>query len=207
VSPRGSGRSTPTHGAGPDRAEAMGRRLERTARRLGIPESGQALVLDAFLVAMEPRRSRITADHHPDYLHPARTALILMDDTGLANAELLAAALFVETRDPELAAPERAISRVSPTVAGLVARVPVPSAQDETLLESLLALEPGLAAVALAERLDHARHLHLRDRADWGDYHALTCDVYAPVAARIDPALASRIGWWCDTFRRRFLDP
>jgi (p)ppGpp synthase/HD superfamily hydrolase len=185
----------------------MGRRLGRTARRLGIPESGQALVLDAFRVAMEPRRSRITEDHHPDYLHPARTALILMDDTGLANAELLAVALFVETRDPELAAPERAISRVSPMVAGLVARVPAPSSQGETLLESLLALGPGLAAVALAERLDHARHLHLRDRAEWGDYHALTSEVYAPVAARTDPALASRIGWWCDTFRRRFLDP
>ena len=131
----------------PDRAEAMGRRLARTARRLGIEPAGEALVLAAFRTAMEPRRARITEDHHPDYLHPARTALILMDDTGESDPVTLAAALFVETRDPTLAAPRDAMTAVSAAAADLAAAVPVPD-REERLLESLLAGPDAASRVA-----------------------------------------------------------
>ncbi|MGK7311171.1 MAG: hypothetical protein ACN0LA_02945 [Candidatus Longimicrobiales bacterium M2_2A_002] len=190
---------------GPDRAEAMGRRLARTARRLGMDEDGQALVLDAFRVAMEPRRSRIDEDHHPDYLHPARTALILMDDTREADPVTLAAALFTETRDPTLTAPADDLRRVSPEAARLAAEVPVP-ARTERLLEALLALPEPAARVAAAERLDHARHLHIRPREEWAGVHATTRDAYVPVTRRVDPILAARLDWWCDMFERRFLE-
>lgn len=194
----------PTHGQ-PDRAEAMGRRLARTADRLGMATDQRDLVVRAFRVAMEPRRARIREDHHPDYLHPARTALILMDDARLADAHVLATAAFLETRSPVLRVPDREVERVSEEVADRLTRIPRPEREGDRLLEALLGLDPDLAAVAVAERLDHARHLHLRPREEWRDYHATTCGTYAPVASRTHAALASRLEWWCATFRRRFL--
>ena len=183
----------------------MGRRLARTARRLGMGAEGQALVLDAFRVAMEPRRARIDEDHHPDYLHPARTALILMDDTGETNPITLATALFTETRDPSLAASPDATRRVSPDAAALAAEIPAPGGSDR-LLETLLALPEAAVRVAAAERLDHARHLHLRPREEWEPYHATTREAYVPVAHRAAQPLAARLEWWCDMFGRRFLE-
>ena len=187
------------------RAEAMGRRLARTADRLGIDEEGRALILDAFRLAMGPRLERIHEDHHPDYLHPARTALILMDDTREADPVTLAAAIYVETRDPTLAAPADAMRRVSPEAATLAAEVPVPE-RTPRLLETLLALPDTALRIAAAERLDHARHLHLRPEDEWAGVHAATREAYVPVTRRVDTTLASRLEWWCDMFERRFLD-
>ncbi len=189
----------------PHRAEAMARRLARTARRLGLDAAGAELVLRAYRAAMEPRLDRIREDHHPDYLHPARTALILMDDAGVADPRLLAAALLTETRDPSLAATPETIAALDPDVATLVDRVPLPGNEAERLMETLLALPPGPIRLAAAERLDHARHLHLRDRAEWDPYHSVTLEVYAPVTARVDATLGARLDWWCDMFARRFL--
>lgn len=184
----------------------MARRIARTAQRLGVPPDGEALLLQAFHAAMEPRRARLDDDHHPDYLHPARTALILMDDVRQSDPLVLATAVLVETRDPSLSADARAVERVSPAVAAELARIPVPQREGESLLETLLILPPAPALVAAAERLDHARHLHLREREEWGPYHATTCGVYAPVAGRVHEELGQRLEWWCSSFRRRFLD-
>ena len=186
------------------RAEAMGRRLARAADRLGIDTDGRALILDAFRLAMGPRLERIHEDHDPDYLHPARTALILMDDTGEADPVTLAAALDVETRDPTLAAPADGMHRVSPEAATLAAEVPVPD-RTPRLLEALLALPDAAIRVAAAERLDHVRHLHLRPESEWREAHAMTREAYVPVARRVDSTLAARLEWWCDMFERRFL--
>lgn len=188
------------------RAEAMARRLKRTAYRLGVDVAGRELLDLAFRTAMEPRRERIRDDHHPDYLHPARTALILMDDCRVASADVLTVALLAETRDRSLAAPADAVERISPAAAAAVARLPIPALEEDRLLELLLGLAPEEAVVAAAERLDHARHLHLRDRAEWAGYHATTCSMYAPVAARADHRLARRLESWCSIFRRRFLE-
>jgi hypothetical protein len=190
---------------GADRAEAMARRLDRTAARLGMDPDGRALVRDAFRTAMAPRRARIAEDHHPDYLHPARTALILMDDTGEAEPVTLTAALLVETRDPSLAPDPETARRLSPDAARIAAAVPVPSRTGH-LLEALLALPAPASRVAAAERLDHARHLHLRPRSEWEDWYVTTREAYVPAAARTDATLAARLEWWCDMFRRRFLD-
>lgn len=160
---------------------------------------------DAFRAAMEPRMSRIEDDHHPDYLHPARTALILTDDCRVADVVTLVAAILAETRVPELAVPAATAHRLDPEAAAILAAVPAPHEQGDRLLESLLALSPETSLVACAERLDHARHLHLRPRDEWEDYHAATCAAYAPVAGRTHPRLGERLDGWCSLFRRRFL--
>ena len=182
----------------------MARRLARTAGRLGMDGPGRQLLLEAFRLAMGPRRERIAEDHHPDYLHPARTALILMDDTGERDPVVLAAAAFIETRDPSLAAGAEARRDVSPEAARLADEVPIPARTDR-LLEALLALRPAALRLAAAERLDHARHLHVRDRGEWDRWHADTRDAYAPATRRVDGTLAARLDWWCDMFARRFL--
>lgn len=188
-----------------DRAEAMARRLARTAVRLGVGAEGVALLVDAFRAAMVPRRARIQEDHHPDYLHPARTALILMDDARIADSDALVVALLLESRDPDLALSAAAAVQVDARAAAKVAAIPVPGEADETLVERLLLLPEDLARVAVAERLDLARHLHLRERSEWAEYHAVTCGAYAPMAERVDAALFARIGWWCEMFLGRFL--
>jgi (p)ppGpp synthase/HD superfamily hydrolase len=183
----------------------MARRLLRTAGRLGVDAAGQELLGQAFEVGMGPRFARGLDDHHPDYLHPARTALILMDDARVDRAVPLAAALVVETRDPTLRPGPAGLASLGPAVVALAEAVPAGSETD-TLMERLVTAEEPARLVALAERLDHARHLHLRERDEWAAYHATTCEVYAPVARRTNAALAGRLAWWCATFRQRFLE-
>lgn len=165
----------------------------------------RSLLGDAFRAAMERRMTRIEDDHHPDYLHPARTALILIDDCRVGDVATLVAAILAETRAPELAVPAATAHRLDPEAAAILAAVPAPHDQGDRLLESLLALSPETSLVACAERLDHARHLHLRPRDEWEDYHAATCAAYAPVAGRTHPRLGERLDGWCSIFRRRFL--
>jgi hypothetical protein len=190
---------------GRGRAEAMGRRISRTAGRLGVDSAGLDFLRRAFEIGMAPRFDRAFDDHHPDYLHPARTALILMDDARIDDTVTLATALVTETRDPTLRPEPRALVEI-PRVADLLAGVPDPAA-DETLAEALLGAPRGACMVALAERLDHARHLHLRERPEWGPYHELTRRIYAPIADRTHPTLGGRLAWWCATFEERFLAP
>src|SRR5690606_2415769 len=83
--------------------------------------------------------------------------------------------------------------------------VPLPALAGDELLERLLAAGHDARLVALAERLDHARHLHLRPAAGWRAFHTLACETYLPVALRTDPTLARRFRWWCGQFERRYL--
>lgn len=190
---------------GGERAEAMARRLDRTARRLGLAAADRTLLIDAFRVVMAPRMARLADDHDPDYLHPARTALILTDDCRIADVATLVAALLAETRVPDVAVPAASARRLDPAAAAIVAAVPAPDVEGDRLLESLLAASPETRFVACAERLDHARHLHLRPRDEWEPYHGITCAAYAPVAGRTHPRLGQRLDWWCSIFRGRFL--
>jgi (p)ppGpp synthase/HD superfamily hydrolase len=187
------------------RAEAMVRRVLRTADRLGLNEQGRALLQRAFDLGMAPRLALDLDDHHPDYLHPSRTALILMVDGKIADPVILAAALVTDTRDQAFQIDVEALRGIDPAVARLASEIPDPDRAGDTLLESLVAGSFEAAVVAVAERLDHARHLHLRDAGEWSAYHATTCAVYAPLARRTDPVLAGRMEWWCTTFQQRFL--
>ncbi|HSH46600.1 MAG TPA: hypothetical protein VK966_12220 [Longimicrobiales bacterium] len=181
------------------RATAMAARVQETAERVGVNSRGRELMAEAFALAIR-HRSHLHDHHHPDFLHTARTALVLMDDAGEADPRILAAALVLETRDPALVLPEDGLRALG--LANLVEGIPTPGRTPE-LLEALLALPRDQARLAVAERLDHARHLHLRDRAEWAGEHALCCQAYAPLAGRLDPVLERRFAWWCRTFARR----
>lgn len=186
------------------RADAMAARIRDTAERLGVHSAGRALIAAALDAAMAPRARAGLDDHHPDYLHPARTALILMDDAAVADARILAAAVITETRDPALRPDPADVARLPEPVRAVTAAVPDP-AEPERVLERLVIADPAARIVAVAERLDHARHLHLREPDEWAGYHDLTCTAYAPAAARAHPVLDRRLAWWCRTFGKRFL--
>lgn len=178
----------------------MAERIGETARSLGIEDGGVHLITSAYALAMEPRRRLLEDDHHWAYLHPARSALILMDDTGERDPTVVAAAALVETEDEHLkVSANRLPSTVGPEVAQLVAAVPPPCGDD--LVEALVVADPAVARMALAERLDQLRHAHLWEDLDRRRRaHAEARSVYLPLAERTHPTLARRYRWWCAMF-------
>lgn len=182
----------------------MGRRLERELRRSGVAEKAIPGVLDAYGQAMEPRIEALD-DHHPDFLHPARTVLVLLLDAGVRDAVLLSAAALWESRHPALAVPVAQVARRAGAAVGrLVEAVPSPE-RGEQLLEDLVASSPDVLLLAVAEWLDHARHLHMAPREEWPSVHAITCNAYAVAARRTGPRLAGRFAFWCRRFAERYL--
>jgi len=201
MSPAGDGRRD----GEPRRSDHMAVRLSRTVRELGGGEDVAAFVGLAHRAAMAPRVRVIEDDHDPDFLHPGRSALVLLLDLGDLRPAVLAAAMSLDSERPELALPVALVREVlGNEVEELVAGVPLPG--DEALAEKLVTADDLVRRVALAERLDHLRHAHL-----WPDperrrrAHARAVAVYAPVAARTHPALARRYAWWCRMFERRHL--
>lgn len=180
------------------RATEMLRRIERQLDRAGITPSDGARIGSRLEAALRHRVRVLGDDEHFDALHPARTLLILLDDCDVTDPDVLEAAASVES--------EHAALRI-PAANGLAARVPAPAEAGDSLLERLVVEDESVRLIALAERLDHARHLHLREPAAWADFHASIGDVYAPVALRTHPRLARRYAWWWRTFRDRFLAP
>jgi (p)ppGpp synthase/HD superfamily hydrolase len=183
----------------------MSARVERTAQTAGVDPSGRDLIGSAITTAMAPRLAAIDDDHDYDYLHPGRTVVVLLDDVGLADPVALAAASLLDTRRDDLEAPDHEISeRVSPVVTAF--RNAVPRSCSDTLLEDLLASEPDVVLVALAERLDQVRHAHL-----WGNLsearaaHEEASDVYLKMAERTHTQLAARYTSWCRAFGERYL--
>lgn len=186
-----------------NRGVAMARSLAGAARVHGLADEGVELVSRAHALAMEPRTRSLDDDHHPAYLHPGRTALILLRDAGTVDPEVLAAAVLVETRDPPLRVEEVRVRKVlGDQVARRVAASPAPGAPD--LAEALVTADRDVRLVALAEHLDHLRHLHVRGPApDWGERLEEVEAVWLPVAERTHARLARRYRHWARTFRRR----
>ena len=187
------------------RSEQMAARVERTAARAGVDCLGRDLIGRAIEAAMSPRLAAIDDDHDPDYLHPGRTVVILLDDVGFADPVALAAACLLDTRRDDLEPSDREVTeQVSPAVTAF--RNVVPRSNSVTLLEDLLASEPDVALVALAERLDQIRHAHL-----WGDLsearaaHQEASEVYLKMAERTHARLAARYTSWCRFFGERYL--
>ena len=183
----------------------MAGRVDQTAAGVGVDRLGRDLIAKAIEAAMSPRLAAIDDDHDPDYLHPGRTAVVLLDDVGLADPVALAAACLLDTRRRELQPSDREVTeQVSPAVTAF--RNSVPRSSSVTLLEDLLASEPDVALVALAERLDQIRHAHL-----WGDpsearaAHEEASEVYLKMAERTHARLAARYASWCRAFGERYL--
>lgn len=188
-----------------DRARRMGQRLTDLGEALGIDRSGRDLISRGYALAMEPRRATLSDDHDPEYLHPGRCAVILMDDLGCIDPATIAAVALLESESPNLAVPPREIEAgLGGDVARLVGGVPLSGAED--LAEQLVVGTEVTRVLALVERLDQVRHAHL-----WPDMerrrrvHAEACSVYLPVAVRTDATLARRYTWWCSMFGQRHL--
>jgi len=183
----------------------MADRVDRTAAGAGVDHLGRDLIRKAIEAAMAPRSAAMADDHDPDYLHPGRTAVVLLDDVGLADPVALAAACLLDTRRDDLELSDREVTeQVSPAVTAF--RNAVPRSSSVTLLEDLLASDPDVALVALAERLDQIRHAHL-----WGDLsearaaHQEASEVYLKMAERTHARLAARYASWCRSFGQRYL--
>lgn len=169
--------------------------------------AGRSLLNRAHALGMEPRMALIEDDRHPMLLHPGHTVLVLVHDLGAMDATLLAAAALTESEDTVFrVAPARVREVVGDPVADLVSAVPY--AGTERLAEVLVTSPLDVRLVALAERLDHLRHAHLRQDPSWGRraYREAT-RVYLPVAERTDERLAARYRYWCRTFAGRFGSP
>lgn len=179
----------------------MAHKLAVYAARAGVPETG--LLLDAYYIAVRPRLARTGNVFHVDVLHPARNALILLEHTACRDVRVLAAAALTETFDPTLRAPAADQQALGADVVALADAVPRPDGEEDELLEALLVAEPDVIRIALADRLDHARHLHMRARPLWNDYFRQTVSVYLPVAARTEHELFLRFERWAGAFQRR----
>lgn len=188
------------------RGDAMAERLVREASFAGIDDNACELLRALLLGALGRRADAGMEEDHPDYLHPARSALILIEDAGVRDADVLAAALLLDSVDPALgftAAEARDLA--GERVAGLLDELPPPDADPEARREALVIAGDDARRVALAERLDHARHLHFRDPAGWRDLHSSVTNADLPVAERWEPALGRRLRRWAEAFSRRRL--
>lgn len=188
-----------------DRGRAVADRLEAAARSAGLPPAACDRLTTALARSLE-RRDRFFGDpHHTDFLHTARTALVLLHDTPLNDADALTAAVLFDSEERQLAFDvAEAGALFGPGVAAVIASLPTPAAGDE-LIERLVCAPAAVQLVALAERLDHARHLHLRATERWFAFHREIEAVYLPVADRADATIARRFRWWADMFARRYL--
>lgn len=181
----------------------MAASIRSAVTRAGVTPAETARVAEAFAAAMAPRVRTLADDHHPAYLHPGRSVLILTRDLDESDASALAAAALLESRDPELALdPADIVGLLGEAGARALADVPKPGATD--LAERLLALEPWLQRAALSERLDHLRHEHLREPAmPWTEVLDETRRVWLPLAERAAPGLVRRYLHWARTFVRK----
>lgn len=185
------------------RAGAMVASVQRAVRSLGVEGDDLLLLERAHRLAMEPRVALLDDDHHAAYLHPGRTILILVRDVGVTDVGVLAAAGLYESMDPGLRVdPVHVRETVGEVVVELLARVPDPASDRH--VEELVTAPEAVQWIALAERLDHFRHLHMRGGAErWAALHEEGGSVWLPVAERVHPRLATRYRHWHRVFARR----
>lgn len=216
-----------------ERSERMGQRLARTALKVGFAPEVCTQLVQVFAGAMEPRHSACTHDHDPRWLHPGRSALILLLDVGAVEPAALALAMVHDSVEPGLSVgPEvlrprdagsigarsasaglagvtsadtgSADADLAARLAELHAEWTEPASESED--ERLLAASTSTRLAALAERLDHLRHAHLwPDPAARRVAHQRARSFHLPLAERTHGTLARRFAWWVRMFEERHL--
>ena len=174
--------------------------MGRTLTDAGLDRADVILVQGAHRLAMDSRTGRLDA-HHPDFLHPGRTVLVLALDCGLRDVTGLAAAALLESEHAEVRADLATVRRsIGNEVADWLGSVPLPG---PGLTEALLGAPREVQLVALAERLDQCRHAKF-----WTDLSAKRRileeveAIYGPVAQRIEASLGRRFTHWSWAFGR-----
>ncbi|MEX2466478.1 MAG: hypothetical protein WD995_06180 [Gemmatimonadota bacterium] len=185
------------------RARAMAASVAAAAMRKGLSELDVEDLGTALELAMAPREARLEDDHDPAFLHPGRVALILLRDEDAATPFSMQVGALLESRDPALRVATVTIeAELGEEVAQATTAVPMPGSED--LAERLVTLERPVALSALAERLDHLRHEHLRaPTMPWPTLADEVAEIWLPVAERTSETLARRYRHWLRTFERR----
>ena len=191
-------------GSLPQRAAHMARSLSAAASAQGCDADEVRALAAAFEVAMGPRVETLDDDHHPTYLHPGRGPLILLQDVGDVDVSVLVVTTLHESQDFYLK-PHSDVVEERVGAAALTAAGSIPCPGDERLVERLLGLGPGLSLAALAERLDHIRHLHVREDLvhHWAPTYREVLEAWLPFAERTHPKLARRYAHWARIFAKR----
>lgn len=172
----------------------------RVAAHHGVGSEGLELLGRAHDLAMEPRWVHLEDEHHPEYLHPGRCALILVRDADVVDSALLAGAMLLESWHPEMQADAGALDE--PRVSALLEALP--DAAHPRRVEELVAASGEARLVAVAEHLDHLRHLHmLPPTPQWSEHLAQAEALWGPLAHRTHPLLARRYERWMVAFRRK----
>ncbi len=188
------------------RADAMADRLTTAGVTAGMTRDDASRVARLFSLVTLYRSSALDDQQDPDVLHPARTALILMHDAAVADRPTLVAGLVLDSCHPERTPqPELLVEWGEPEAADLLRELPPSTVQDVERVEALVLASRAARLVALAERLDHARHLHLRPPDSWKDFHNDVVHVFLPLAARTDTTLERRFRSWAGRFAERYL--
>jgi (p)ppGpp synthase/HD superfamily hydrolase len=183
-----------------NRAETMAQKLVTYAGRAGIGDV--ALIEQAYWIAVSPRVEYFGNVFDFDVLHPARTALIIIELAGCRSADVIAAAQLTESYLPDLAG--KTSDALPVQVNQIAAAVPNPlDLETAELVEALVTADDDVALIAVAERLDHARHLHMRDPSGWRPFYQQVLTAYLPVAERVHPELHARFYRWATAFERR----
>lgn len=189
------------------RARRMGDRVADALVRSGFRPDQVDRVGRAYAQAIRRREtgeSALPSDRHRSFLHPGRTILILLDDTGEDRVPVLAAAALTESRDTVLRVPRERVIEWDEEVARIRDEIPEVdwAAGDRTdadavLLEELVVCTDAVRRIALAEALDQIRHAHQWEKGpDRARAAELTSKVFAPAAERTHPTLARRFRWW-----------
>jgi (p)ppGpp synthase/HD superfamily hydrolase len=178
----------------------MAAKLEAYATRRAVDP---ASIVAAYQSAISVRLPVLTDIFHPDFLHPARTVLILLEDAECTDATVLTAAALVESVYPSMRQREDVIAKeFGAGVAAITAAVPKPDQPSDQLLEDLVTASYDVGLIAVAERLDHARHLRFRDQKYWQPFYDQITSVYLPFSSRVSEQLHTRLERWSTAFLR-----
>jgi hypothetical protein len=184
----------------------MADRLIAACLRMGMnPADARDLGL-LFSNVISFRAPVMAGEEDVDYLHPARTALILMHDTGVADRATLGAGMALDSLYPDRTPhPEVLIEWGELGAAALLGELPGARVSREERIEALVIASENTRLAAIAERLDHARHLHLTPPESWAAFHDDVTRVYLPLAARTHAVLERRFSAWSERFAARYL--
>ena len=102
-------------------------RVVRAASDIGLGPEDIARLVRAYTAAMSVRESgpgALASDLDPDFLHPGRTVLILLDDVRERDVFVLAAGALAESRNAELRLSPDAAEEILGDAAGLWRALP-----------------------------------------------------------------------------------